>query len=195
MVQNELKFREHCHFASFKGQVPGYKTSSGAEAGHICRVLAPCQFIKLLVSCTGSLQIIYYSCYCLCPWIGRQHVNASYNGWWMAPACQALTLWVFSNFIICPFLYSLQPSTYDKVAFIPNDMGWAGIPKNHSAFMRSEILWKKAFFYSLPSPIWNKARSQTKNICCCKNRKKTINSLSKMSVKWNLWWLVSVAFR
>lgn len=172
MVPKELKLREHCHFASFKGQVPGYKTSSGAEAGHICRVLAHCQFIKLLVSCTDSLQIIYYSCCCLCPWIGKQHVNASYNGWWMAPACQALTLWVFSNFIICPFLYSLQPSTYDKVAFIPNDMGWAGIPKNHSAFMRSEILWKKAFSIPLPPQFRTKQEARPRIFAAVKIERK-----------------------
>lgn len=57
---------------------------------------------------------------------------------------------MFSNFIICPFLYSLQPSTYDKVAFILNDMGWDGIPKNHSAFRRGEILSKKEFPIFVP---------------------------------------------
>lgn len=143
VVQEGLTFRKHCHLVSFKGQTPGCKTSSRTQAGHTFRVLAGCQFIKWLVSCTDPLQTTYYSCCCLCPWIGSQHVNASYNRWWMAPACQSLTLWVFSNLIICPFLYSLQPSTYDKVAFIPNDMGWAGILKNHSALRRGEILWKK----------------------------------------------------
>lgn len=64
----------------------------------------------------------------LCPWIGRQHVNASYNRWWMALACQSLTLWVFSNFIIYPFLYSLQSSTYDKMVF--GDGEWARFPRN-----------------------------------------------------------------
>lgn len=98
------------------------------------------------------LQNVYYSCCRLCRWIRKQHVNASYNRWWMAPACQSLTLWVFGNFIICPFLYSLQPSTYDKVASIPNDMGWAEIPQNHSAFRRYKIPWKEAFpIFSLPS--------------------------------------------
>ena len=79
VVPVELKFRKYCHFVSFKGQVPGCKTSSGAEAGQPLRVLAGCQFIKLLVSCANPLQTIYYSCCRLCPWIRKQHVNASYN--------------------------------------------------------------------------------------------------------------------
>lgn len=79
----------------------------------------------------------------VCPETGRQHVNASYNRWWMASACQSLTLWVFSNFIIYPFLYCLQPSIYDKM--VSNDRKWARIPRNCSAFSRGEILCKKAF--------------------------------------------------
>lgn len=78
----------------------------------------------------------------VCPEIGRQHVNASYNWWWMASACQSLTLWVFSNFIIYPFLYCLQSSTYDKM--VSGDRKRARIPKDCSAFSRGGILCEKA---------------------------------------------------
>ena len=148
----ELNFRKYCHLVSVEGLVPGCKPSSGAEASHTLRILAGCQSIKLLVSSTDSLQIIYYSCCCLCLWVGKQHVNASYNRWWMAPACQSLTLWVFSNFIISPFLYSLQPSTYDRVASIPNDMGWAEIPKNHSGLEEVNFHERRHFPFHTCSP-------------------------------------------
>lgn len=160
VVREWLTLKKHCHFVSFMGQVTHCKTSSGAETGHTFRVLAGCQFIKLLVSCTDPLQTIYYSCCCLCLWVGRQHVNASYNWWWMAPACQSLTHWVFSNFIICPFLYSLQPSTYDKVAFILNDIGWARIPKNHSAFRRVKFFERKHFLFPLLHLEWSRKVGQ-----------------------------------
>lgn len=155
MVQKEGKFREHCHFASFKGQVPEYTgtTSSGAEAGHVCRVLARCQFIKLWVSCTDSLQIIYYSCCHLCPWIESSmlmpHIIG--DGW-----PQPVRLWHSECLVIS---LSAHFSTLCSLALMTrwhsSLMTWDGLgfPRIILHLWGVKFLKRRHFFYSPPSPV------------------------------------------